>query len=450
MHRAISKSPATEKPAASGPLWFAAIVLSTLFLVSEHDLRMSQQESFAPSISETEENISQGDRTRQITVLALAAFGALLFLRRDGAPLGFDGPLGLIALAICGWCLLSVGWSDDSSLTLRRLAVLMLWGVAALGVCRQLTVNQICLLALVVLGTHIAAGLMAEIALGTFRPHSPDYRFAGTLHPNSQGHQCAAACLAAWCLWRSGSRFRLMYLLLFFIGMALVLLTKSRSTLAALTMALAICGLMRLSVPARAATLFGAAWFLALAVLGLMFFEQALLEPLIHAVLLGREEETLSLTGRIPLWTFLVRYAGGRYLTGYGYESFWTPERTLAVSEEFQWTIPNAHSAYLDLLLTLGVPGLLLLICGLAAALSTARRRFHATREIGYQFFFGLLVFGAAGSLLESGFFSPSGFVSFLALCVSAQLAAVPLARAVQPALKRCAPRRLVLSGSVS
>ena len=33
-----------------------------------------------------------------------------------------------------------------------------------------------------------------------------------------------------------------------------------------------------------------------------------------------------SLTGRMPIWTELMRYVDRRPLTGYGYESFWTAE----------------------------------------------------------------------------------------------------------------------------
>ena len=63
-----------------------------------------------------------------------------------------------------------------------------------MGFARQFPAAHVALMALVISGAYLIVGVGTELALGTFRPWSPDYRFAGTVHPNSQGAQLAIFC----------------------------------------------------------------------------------------------------------------------------------------------------------------------------------------------------------------------------------------------------------------
>src|SRR5690606_4411617 len=76
--------------------------------------------------------------------------------------------------------------------------------------------------------------------LGTFAPLRTGYRFAGTLHPNQQGINCALLALSAVYLGRVGRTRagRLTASAALTLAMGFLLLTRSRTSLAAAGIAL--------------------------------------------------------------------------------------------------------------------------------------------------------------------------------------------------------------------
>ena len=68
-------------------------------------------------------------------------------------------------------------------------------------------------------------------------------------------------------------------------------------------------------------------------------------DKLADVVMLGRQEESETLTGRIPIWTELMSYVRARPLQGYGYESFWTAKHIEAISDEMEWPLREAHNS---------------------------------------------------------------------------------------------------------
>src|SRR5207249_1676684 len=131
-----------------------------------------------------------------------------------------------------GLAAISFVWTSDPGMCLRRLLTLLCCVIAAAGVARALSLREISWLILSVFGGLAMIGLLAEMLLGTFRPWAGDYRFAGTVHPNTQGPSLAALCLAAFTLARDSNRSRVWLWATFVIGVMLLLLTKSRSTAA--------------------------------------------------------------------------------------------------------------------------------------------------------------------------------------------------------------------------
>jgi O-antigen ligase len=86
-----------------------------------------------------------------------------------------------------------------------------------------------------------------------------------------------------------------------------------------------------------------------------------------------------SLTGRTQVWASLLPIAMQRPLTGHGFGGFWTTS-----AREF-FEIPNAHSGYLDELLSLGFVGILLVSIFLLASCRKAHR------ELSHNFDWGIL-----------------------------------------------------------
>ena len=82
-----------------------------------------------------------------------------------------------------------------------------------------------------------------------------------------------------------------------------------------------------------------------------------------------------TLTGRTDLWLAVLDLIKRSPLLGWGYMATWVPTdpQIAAINQELQWSVPSAHSAYLDVTLQLGLVGLGLLLMIIAIAWQRAR-----------------------------------------------------------------------------
>ena len=357
---------------------------------------------------------------RQAAFLALAAMGGVFLIARSGPPLRPQGLLPWAVLLYVGWCLASVLWSHEPAVTARRAAVLLCALVGALGVARRLSHRELCQVAAAVTLAFLGIGMCAELALGTFQPFSREYRFAGSVHPNTQGTYLATLCLAALALRGASERGRWRYDVLLCTGLAFLVLTRSRTSLACTLLALAVVwspmAPRRLSVGSWLA----GAWIVNVAAIVMLFLPDNLLDEIAQVALLGRSEEWESLNGRIPLWSELFGYIHQRPLLGFGYGAFWTPGHIYEVSREVEWPVCLAHSAYLETLLDVGAIGTALL--GAVVALSVGRAARRLRSDPAHGFILGLLIYAAVSSGIESTMVTPL-FVPFIIVCGINQLA---------------------------
>jgi exopolysaccharide production protein ExoQ len=72
----------------------------------------------------------------------------------------------------------------------------------------------------------------------------------------------------------------------------------------------------------------------------------------------GRES---TLTGRVPIWEYVLKLGNKDLIAGAGYESFWMAN-LLIVRARFAFGPNTAHSGYVDIILSLGIIGLAILI----------------------------------------------------------------------------------------
>jgi O-antigen ligase len=100
----------------------------------------------------------------------------------------------------------------------------------------------------------------------------------------------------------------------------------------------------------------------------------------------------------------LSRFAAQRPLTGYGFESFWTPENIDAVMKSQKWALQSAHNAYFETVLQLGLPGLVMACAVVFASFNLTQTAYERSRAAGYAFIYGMLGFAMTNSLLESNF----------------------------------------------
>ncbi|MGN6445472.1 O-antigen ligase family protein [Amnibacterium sp.] len=150
-----------------------------------------------------------------------------------------------------------------------------------------------------------------------------------------------------------------------------LLLTRSATVVIAggvvVAAALVIAGLRRFGRRGRIAVLGGALAFTAVIALA----SSRLSEPFLH--LLGKGDD---FTGRLEIWRLVGSLVEARPVLGWGWISYWAPWiapfNGFVIRDGVQYL--QAHNAYLDIQMQLGVPGLLALVAVLGSVVYRALR----------------------------------------------------------------------------
>jgi exopolysaccharide production protein ExoQ len=405
-------------------LWLTIMVLGGVFFFVDHDLGISRYPQFAPWANSDEIIASGGNVVKGAALGLIGLLGFYFLMDNEGRKLHLRGMTPALMLFFVAWAAISITWSIDPHLTARRVVVLCFYFIGALGIARQLSDRDLAVAALVITAVYLAVGVAAELALGTFRPWAADYRFSGTVHPNYQGLHLMILCLAAFLLAQTnpGASRRKWLIVLFAVGFVFLLLTKSRTSLAGFVLVMSILWFLQTSSFNRILSLAGVSFLIcaALLVCSLLGFNEK--NVLSNTVMLGRQDNSEELTGRLPIWMNLMHYVDRRPLTGYGYESFWTVENIEDLSEDVEWRFRQAHSGYIDAVLSAGLVGASCLLLTVLIGIYNAAVQFRKNNHICYCLTLGLLIFGMVDAFLESGMVGEN-FVTLLAGCGIIQLA---------------------------
>jgi exopolysaccharide production protein ExoQ len=342
-----------------------------------------------------------------------------LYLRRASLHINIIGILGWLVLSFQAWAFLSLAWSDYPSITFRRLTLFAMLWVTALAVSQRFEIRDIVLWIFFSTVCYLHYGILAEIVNGTFRPLEAAYRFAGTMHPNSQGLNCALLFTAALFLAGNERRRRGIFAVIACEALILLLLTKSRTSLGAVLLTLLV-GYFVTSTRSRQGVVLLTG--LSVSCLGLLFAD-SLVPSLQPITTLGRpDSENLTLTGRIPLWEEALPYIAERPVQGYGYEGFWTPRHIIDFSARLGWIVPNAHSTYVDLCLGVGLMGGALYVLFMIAGIWRAVVFHKASQNPYYSCLGAVLLFVVMVGMTESVLFRGDHltFVVMLIVCALA------------------------------
>ena len=371
----MTAAASARPPAASrewGPaIW--AVVIAAAFAAANHLWATSVREDYSLTQAEMEATEAGGDWPRRAGFLALAAAGAGgLAVGTAGRwrPFG-AGAAGLGLAAFFLWPAATVLWSDVPALTARRVAVLGLFALGACGAAKALSARGTVVAAVWAVGLQLAVGVAAELRFAAFAPWADDYRFSGTVHPNIQALQLAAAVCGCLALADPASPGGRRWLAAAGAFGTFLLLTKSRTATAGCVFAVGVAGL---NAAGRATKLLAVAGGLAGAAglaLSVLLSGTDPRDDVRDAVLMGRLDQQDSLSGRLPIWEVVTPHILDRPLLGYGYGGFWTGKRIDAVSDDIGWAISAAHSAWFEAALDGGLVG----VAVLAAALFTAGLR---------------------------------------------------------------------------
>jgi O-antigen ligase len=126
-----------------------------------------------------------------------------------------------------------------------------------------------------------------------------------------------------------------------------------------------------------------------------------------------------TFTGRTEVWQFVLDHVMERPITGFGFASFWgTPEVVYGMGGYAIWanTAGHAHNGYLDLALTIGIPGAVLVILWLVVLpLMDFYRSPHERSAVPLEILFlRVCLFAAYGSCFESMLLQEGGAALFL------------------------------------
>jgi O-antigen ligase len=138
-------------------------------------------------------------------------------------------------------------------------------------------------------------------------------------------------------------------------ALVFLLFTQSKTAIAVLPITLILSGLInRIRRPAVGITLgLSVVGVFIILSIGSLYWEQV--RDLLDMVL-----PDASFTGRTDIWQFALDHIAQRPITGYGFGAFWgTHEVVYGMSGNSVWanSVAHAHNAYLNMALTIGIPG---------------------------------------------------------------------------------------------
>lgn len=409
-------------------LWHRCLFVMTMwsvglaFFVSEHNIHISRAQDYTQNAEEMMETAGGGNMLRRLAFFGIAGLGMSLLVFGQGRPLAIRWPLALMISAYLTWCFMSYLWAWSPGMCLRRLLVLgcCIWGV--MGISRTFTVREISQMAVLLTLTSVTIGIGSEVMFGTFRPWSGEYRFSGTVHPNTQGMYLAGLCLAAFGLARDGKSRAWFYWGVVLFGLVMILLTKSRTSALAVLVSMGVVFTIQTSLRFKVASGVVGGW---LAAVGLWMLLLQGIDPITdfqEAIFLGRQEGAETFSGRFFIWPEVMYFINQRFFVGYGYEAFWSPDHIETISTACGWGLREAHNAYLEVALGMGMIGLMLLLGAIASAFWTAGSCYLRDRDTTYAFTLGMIVFGLINAGLESGMVVVMG-MTFLLACTFVRMA---------------------------
>ena len=326
-----------------------------------------------------------------------------------------------VLIATVAWCVLSVAASWEPALAARRLTfelVVMSISAMVLLVPKNLRhfSDLIAAAALIVLAAcYLGVLLLPQYAIhhatDFLEPeHAGDWRGVFP-HKNNAGAAMVLFVFVGFYVARMRS---------FALGGAIVVLaaiflgfTESKTAIGVLPVALLLSGIIGRS---RNATL-----GIALVVTVLFIFElcsvgTVIFEPM--QKLMQAIVPDATFTGRTEIWQLAVQAVARRPITGYGFSTFWgTPEVVYGIGDKTTWAnaATDAHNAYLNLAVTIGIPGMLLVVFWVVVLpIADFCRRLPDPRTAPLQMLFlRVCLYGLYASCFESSILQQAGEVWF-------------------------------------
>ena len=361
-------------------------------------------------------NVLLSDLTNGNETYTYAAFGCLAMLTvalvfRDNTP-GLRSLLSPGYVLFGGWVVVSVILSLDLGASIRRFvlsagvitvaATLTLLPKTQNELMRWFSIAALALLATCYLGLILAPNLSMHLATDAQEPAlAGDWR-------GSFGHKNMAAAVMVMVLFigiyvaRSGAWLSGVAI----VALAALFILKSGGK-SSFALSLGVVGLTSLMTIIRPFWLRVVITLAPLLLLNLLTVGSVVSDQL--AEISNLLPVDTSFTGRTDIWTFALQAAQARPWTGYGFAAFWGSDSVKNLPEGMEWaaTAAHSHNGYLDSTLTMGLPGLALVI---AVLVVMPLRNFQTAENGGNNgplatMLLRIWLFGIYLSSLESFFF---------------------------------------------
>jgi len=356
-----------------------------------------------------------GTMQRQVFLGTLGLLSIAALARSRNNQLRLRSALGACFIAYLAWCVVSCAWSDNPSMSLRRIAALACEVLAGVAIATRSSPRQFAWFVFACTLTWFGLGLLAEIAHGALQPWQAGYRFKGIFHPNVMSAACAVLVMASLYLSRGAQHGRRILQAVAVVAFVFLLLTGSRTAVGALLITLAV--VWTLASASKWKYVVVGVSGLAIGSLGVAGLLGALSADASWVAMGRQDNEVDSLSSRLPLWEELIgNYATRQPIGGYGYGAFWSPPRIFDVARTQGWNPAYAHSTYVDLLVNIGIVGIVLFLVTMLLAFFTAVRLEMRHANAGFGFAAMLIAFLLLDGALETTFGS-TWFMSFFAIC---------------------------------
>ncbi len=309
----------------------------------------------------TLEPTSEGNGLRQVAYLLIFIVSVVTTVRLGSA--GFSKLVPLSVMLLLAWCALSVVWAINPSIAVRRLLLTVIIIASIFLLVRengyQLTIDIVrTILFLTVFANYTAVFLFPD--WGIHQPSETDPSIVGAwrgilMHKNFAGPVCALTIIVFTLDANNVKRW--IKALTIALTLYFLLRTESKTSMLVLALSMGVAGLFRVyRAQYRIIFILAAAIGLAALLLLAIQFPDWISQPF-------ESEDTF--TGRVQIWAILVDYWRDHWLLGSGFGSFWNvgdPEPISSYTNGWVSAIASGHNGYLDLLVQIGLPGLLLAI----------------------------------------------------------------------------------------
>lgn len=325
-------------------------------------------------VIQAEIDVSGGGSALVIVVFMTLVVSLLVFSLKQFKVIGnliiAEMPLVLLSLVI----LFSFVWSVDPSTSFRKAIALTLTTLLGIYFVSRFSLEEIIFMVAMMMIVTIVINWAFVLGLPQYGKNSDGTQYLGaTPNRNVLGQQMVLAAISLQFL-MAKRNWRFIAIVFWLAAVGLVLGTQSKTSFMSLIL---VNGLWLVFSTFRARRqLFGAVLVseATAAVFGLLFATANL--PFITDLL----DRDITLTGRTVLWESLMAPIGERFWLGHGWSAFFGGYRSPAheVWVRHNWEPPTAHNAFLELLLVIGVVGMLLWLLVTVRALL---RSIHYLRE---------------------------------------------------------------------